>query len=306
MGSKKNRRVTDIDSGSMGEKLVVQVEERSIWSVFAGMVTIFLGIMLVVVGVVAILLYRVEPKLDKSVDIPELTQLPADTSARALTVRGSVDKSIKRVAVYVNDKMVEENLWVDNGNFKYEYALDKEGVYKLQAASITGFPVRKRSERSPIMAVNADWTAPSKNISLSYEKEVDTNAVKVSGKIEALSTVIFSNGGTSYVGKADKEGKFSVTLPLSLGDNNFAIEIRDSAGNSVKADSTLAAKRVTGSINGGGVVDTPDLPEAAGELEAAMAFLLGNKIMSTLGLIALAVLLINSALVAVKIRRYSI
>lgn len=306
MGSKKNKRLNETNNGSMEEKLVVQVEERSIWSVFAGMVTIFLGIMLVVVGVVAILLYRVEPKLDKSVDIPELTQLPSDTSARALTIRGSVDKSIKRVAIYVNDKLVEENLWVDNGNFKYGYALDKEGQYRLQAASITGFPVRKRSEKSPIMAVNADWTAPSKNIVLNYDKEVDTNTVKVSGQIEPLSTVVFSSEGKDYTGKADKDGKFSVTLPLSLGNNSFAIEIRDAAGNSVKADTTLAAKRITGSINGGGAVDSPDLPEASGPLEDAMAVLMGNKLMSTLGLIALVVLLINSALVAVKIRRYSI
>ncbi|MBI2356527.1 hypothetical protein HYV12_00500 [Candidatus Dojkabacteria bacterium] len=301
----KKNKMKEVNS-NMSDKLVVEVEERSLWSVFAGMVMIFLGIMLVVVGIVALLLYRVEPKLDKSINTPVLTVLPSSTSAHALTIRGSVNKDIKRVAVYVNDKEVENAVWVDNGNFKYEYPVEKEGLYRIQAASISGFPVRKRSERSPIMAINVDWTAPSKTVVLKYQKEVDVNTLKVSGEAEPLSTVVFSSAGSKYTAKVDKNGKFSTTLPLTVGSNNYEVEIRDDAGNSVKAENPLIATRITGSINGNGASVDPELPESAGELEAALAFLQGNKVMGSFGVIALIVLAINSLLVLAKVRRYSI
>ncbi|KKR06238.1 MAG: Modifier protein of major autolysin LytC [candidate division WS6 bacterium GW2011_GWF2_39_15] len=294
------------ESKPMSEKIVVETEERSIWSVFAGMVMVFLGIMLVIVGIIALLLYRVDPKLDKTLPVPALTVLPANTSAHALTIRGSVEKEIKRVAVYVNDKEVENAVWVDNGNFKYEYQIDKEGNYKLQVASISGFPIRKVSEKSAVMAVNVDWTAPAKDVAVGYKKEVDTKTLSVTGKTEAFATVVVYNNDAKYIGKADKDGKFSVSVPLAMGQNNFDIEVRDEAGNSVKLDQPIVATRVSGSINGNGSTTGPDLPESAGELEAAMAFLAGNKLMSTFGLLALIVLLANGSLVALKMRKYSV
>lgn len=306
--NRKNNKKFQVEEvrGNMSEKLVVEVEERSIWSVFAGMVMVFLGIMLVVVGIVALLLYRVEPKLDKSLPTPVLTTLPQYTSSHAITIRGSVDKSIKRVSIYVNDKEVESSVWVDNGNFRYEHPIDEEGLYRLQASSISGFPVRKRSERTPIMAVNVDWTAPSKDVNLVYSKEIDVDKLKVTGSAEPFSTLVFVKGGSKYVVKADKDGKFSTSLPLEVGNNSYDIEVRDEAGNSVKANSPVVASRIAGSINGNGSSVKPDLPEASGELEAAMKFLQENRMMNTFGLVALMLLVLNSALVMGKVRKYSV
>lgn len=305
MGKKSKKKVQK-DSVNMSEKLVVEVEERSIWSVFAGMVMVFLGIMLVVAGIVAVFLYRGEPKLDKALPKPELTALPNDTNTNAIMLRGEVDKSIKRVAVYVNDKEVDGAVWVDNGSFRYEYSVEKEGLYRFQASSISGFPIRKRSERTDIMAVNVDWTAPSKIVSYDYKSDVDTEKLTVKGEAEPLSTLVFSAKGDKHVVKVDKDGKFLATLPLSIGENTFDVEVRDSAGNSVKAEKPVIAMRTTGSLNGNGATDGPDLPEASGELEAAMAFLLGNKLMSTFGLLALFALILNSAIVLAKVRKYSV
>lgn len=302
----RKRKSSKVVNSNMSEKLVVEVEQRSVWSVFAGMVMVFLGILLVVVGVVALVLYRGEPKLDKTLPTPKLTVLPEHTSAHTLTIRGSVDKSIKRVAIYVNEKEVDGALWVDNGNFRYEYEVKDEGLYRIQASSVDGFPLRKRSEKSDIMAVNIDRKAPSKEVTLAYSNEVDTNSVKVTGSAEPLSTLVFTNADSKHVVKVEKDGTFSTTLPIAVGESTFDIEVRDEAGNSVKAENSIVVARISGSLNGNGATDGPDLPEASGELEAALAFMQGNKIMSTFGILAVLALILNSVMVAIRIKRYSI
>ncbi len=289
-------------TNSMVEKIQIEktINPKSTNSMIVGMTLISLGILVLVVGVVLFFLYRREPQVDKSMPTPTVDEVASATNARSLVVKGSVDGS-ERVMIYVNERAVERNLRVEDGKFAYEYDFANEGEYRFQVASVTGFPVRMRSELSEQLLVDVDWSAPSsENVALVYEEEVHDGAFSVAGTIDPHTTVVLKRGENRYVAKSDEKGAFELKdVPLSGGENKFEVELRDEAGNRTVLDKGVVVA-MRGDINGNGATD---IPEASGELSDALAYLAGNKAMGLFGLTALVLFALNSTAVVLKVRK---
>jgi hypothetical protein len=286
---------------SMVEKITIErsTDRKSMMSMIVGTTLISLGVLMLVVGVVLVFLYRTPPKVDKALAVPTVEKLPAATNDKSVTIKGKTDA--KRVMVFVNDQVVEDNLRVVDGKFSYEYEISDEGDYRIQAAVVEGFPVRLRGEKSALMVVAADWTAPSSTTKLIYTNEISASAFTLRGTIEPDTTIVVSTGDKKYVAKSNSEGDFRLrNIPVVEGENKFDVELRDAAGNRTKLDKDIVVAMVPGSINGNGA---HDLPESAGSLSEALAQLTANKLMVTFGLVALAVLIINSGIVVTKLRK---
>lgn len=295
--AQKRKRSTN----SMVEKIQIEktINPRSTNSMILGMTLISLGLLVLVIGVILFFLYRREPQVDRSMSVPTVDETASASNARSIVLSGEAEGA-QRVMVYLNGKILERNLKVDEGKFRYEYDFSDEGEYKFQAATVTGFPVRVRSELSQERVVAVDWSAPSsENVSLVYEKEIHDGAFSVAGTIDPNTTVVLKRGDNRYVAKSDDKGAFELKdVPLSGGENKFEVELRDEAGNKTVLDKGVTVA-MRGDINGNGVTD---IPEASGELSNALAYLAGNNAMKVFGLIAFALFAVNSTLVVLKVR----
>ncbi len=282
----------------MVEKIKIEREEgESMTSMIVGTVLVALGILLFVIGVVMFVLYYLPPREDRNVNKPVLTELPTTTNSVKLNIKG--ESEYEKVMVWVNDELVNGGVEVKDNKFEYEYQVSKEGNYSVEVAALKGFPIRLRSEKTNPMAVAIDWTAPSKNVTFKYSKEVDTKRFAVKGKAEANTVVTVKSGNKEYIGKVNDKGEFEIkNIPLKVGDNSFTASIADAAGNSARIDTNINVVYALGDINGGGVTD---LPESAGLFENQGIYNLGNTLISFFGLMSMLVLGVNLYLVKRKL-----
>jgi hypothetical protein len=214
-----------------------------------------------------------------------------------LNIKG--ESETEKVMIWVNDELVSGNVEVKDGKFEYEHQVSKEGSYSIEVAALKGFPIRLRSEKTNPMVVAIDWTAPSKNVSFKYSKEVDTKRFTVKGKAEANTVVTVKSGNKEYIGKVNDKGEFEIkSIPLTLGDNTFTASIADAAGNSARLDTNISVVYAMGDINGDGATD---LPESAGLFENQGIYNLGNTLISFFGLMSMLVLGVNLYLVKRKL-----
>jgi hypothetical protein len=295
------RRSKKTAKSSMVEKITIErsTDRKNMMSMIVGTTLISLGVLMLVVGVVLVFLYRTPPKIDKSLPVATVEKLPGATNDKSVTIKGEA-KDAKRVMIFVNDQIVEDNLKVENGKFTYEYEMEDEGEYKIQAAVIEGFPVRLRGDKSTLMVVVADWTAPSSDTKLIYTREITASAFTLRGTIDPDTTIVVSTGDKKYVAKSNGEGEFRLRdIPVVEGENRFDVELRDAAGNRTKLDKDVVVAMVADGLNGNGV---HELPESAGSLSDALTQLTGNRLMIAFGVLALTILAVNSALVVSKLR----
>ncbi len=274
---------------------------RSTFSIIVGFLMIAVGLVMLIGGIVSIILYRLPASVDSALPVPVLDAMPAFVNTKSLTVKGD-SSDYERVMVFVNDQVVTDGVKSDeNGKFRYIYEIEDEGDYRIQVAGIKGFPRRVRSEKGKMWTVNADFTAPSSDVKFAYDKEVDTKAFTLRGVVEENSTVVLEKNGKKYIAKADMNGGFVLKdIPLTDGENQFSVEIRDEAGNVTKLSQKISVTYASGQLNGNGAVD---LPEASGILSDALNEVKANALIGYIGMIALVVLLLNSVLVGVKLRR---
>jgi len=288
---------------SMQEKVKIKIpednERRNIFSMFVSVLLISTGILFVVTGVVLFGLYKKQPKIDRAIDVPIVSSLPINTNSKDIVVKGTV-KDAKSVMIWVNDKLIEESLSVQDSNFRCVYRIEKEGAYKVEVASVKGFPVRLRSQKSVPQTITADWSVPSKVAKLEYEKEVDVKTFTLNGIIDPDTTIVIEGNGKKYVSTSDSEGSFKIeNIDVTLGTNSFSIQLRDQAGNVTSLDKRVVVAMTQGSINGDGI---QDLPESAGNLSLYNE----QSLMSTFGVVILSVLLFSSTLVLVRVKRESL
>lgn len=290
------------ENAPMVDKIkIVQPEEENegMLSMIVGTVLVALGILLFVVGVVMFVLYYLPPREDKNVARPVLYELPARTNAAKIVLKG--ESQSDKVMVWVNDELVQNGLKVEDGKFETEYLINNgEGDYRIELASLQGFPIRLRSEKTSPVVVAIDWTAPSKNVTFKYDKEVDRNTFSISGKAEAGSSVVLKKGDKEYVGKVDVEGNYSIkNIPLSEGKNNFSAVVKDEAGNTTRIDRNVSVVYAMGDINGNGA---KDLPESSGLFENQGIYNTGNALYAIFGLLALCVFGVNMYIVNRKLK----
>ena len=284
------------------EKIEITPEKKqeSMFSMVIGTVLVALGILLFVSGVVMLVLFNLPPRESTKVVAPVILTQTSSTNLRSVTISG-YSKS-ERVMIWVNDELVNKSLGVVEEAFSYDYSVDQEGDYKIEVASIEGFPIRYRSPKTEGVVVTVDWTAPSDSAFIKYTKEVDTKVFTVTGTVEPNATVVISKGSKEYSSKANSKGDFRIkNVPLSLGKNDFSVSVKDSAGNVTKLSKVISVKYLVGDLNGNGA--STSLPVSAGSLDGAKAFLLGNSLMTMFGAIALAAFVTSSGVVLYRSRR---
>jgi hypothetical protein len=289
MGQSMSKNNTKLDTPMLEKVEITQPEQEGMLSMIIGTVLVALGILLLVVGIVMFVLYYLPPREDRNVSKPVLFELPVYTNTAKLVLKG--ESETDKVMVWVNDELVNGTLKVEDKKFELEYPISTEGIYKVEVSALKGFPVRLRSEKTSPVIVNIDWSAPSKNVSFKYEKEVDRKVVTIKGKGEANTVITLKRNDKEYSAKTDDNGNFEIkNIPLVEGGNAFSAVVKDLAGNSTRIDTTIRVIYASGDINGGGATD---LPESAGLLSNEMAYKLGNTLLTFFGITSLMVLGIN-------------
>jgi hypothetical protein len=295
MASKK-RKYTK----SMLDKTKVHVDpaENSFGRKVVGMGFALVGFLLILGVIILNIISNVEPKLDEELGVPKLDEIVAHTNKDKITISGKVEDA-EQVIIYVNDDMIRQVVSVEDEKFSYEYEIPEEGEYVFRAVSVEGFPFRRGSEKSDKVKVLVDWTAPSADVALEYESEVEGGLVTVTGEVEPEIFVrLLGEEDVVYETESDEEGFFEIEdVRLSEGENEFRVELQDKAGNR-----NVLARRVTVTSP----VDAPpegDIPEASGDLSKALGMLMNNRMMTVFGLLALFALLANSGLVLLKTKK---
>jgi hypothetical protein len=265
------------------------LDQETVSRIVSG-VFIVIGIVLIGIGVYSYLNYRQTPELNSELETPSMVGISKLTNGTEILVKG-VAEDYDEVFVYVDGDKVDSVKVAKDDTFEYAYTVDAEGEYSLSVSGVKGFPRRYMSEISLPEEVLVDWTAPEVT-SLDYTPEVGTDYFTVIGSAEPNAEVYVKRGVDSYSAIADDDGVFKITnIMLEKGANVFNVEVEDLAGNLAKVDEKI---RVTYSpdsdVNGDAISDMVDgeLPVAAGELEEAMTYILGNNLMMIFGILALA------------------
>ncbi len=295
MASKKRKHTK-----SMLDKTKVHVDpaENSFGRKVVGMGFALVGFLLILGVIILNIISNVEPKLDEELGVPKLDEIVAHTNKDKITISGKVEDA-EQVIIYVNDDMIRQVVSVEDERFSYEYEIPEEGEYVFRAVSVEGFPFRRGSEKSDKVKVLVDWTAPSADVALEYDSEVEGGLVTVTGEVEPEIFVgLLGEEDVVYETESDEEGFFEIEdVRLSEGENEFRVELQDKAGNR-----NVLARRVTVTSP----VDAPpegDIPEASGDLSKALGMLMSNRMMTVFGLLALFALLANSGLVLLKTKK---
>jgi hypothetical protein len=305
--SKSDKKMVDKVNRSLNDN------DDSLFSRLVGVGLIVFGALLVILAVVLVILSRKDPKVDDSFDVPsiEVSRYSDDDSA---TISGETDGKGK-IMVWVNDELQDDLLSIEDGEFEAELDLKEEGDYEINVALLKGFIFKKRSEKSDSAMVTVDTTAPSSDVELSYDEEVEDGVVNISGEAKEGNVKVILSGDRKYAVTADKDGKFEFEgLSLEAGKNEYKVSLEDRAGNKKTLARTIvvtSAVEDTGDLNGDGVTDKNDLntsdtgkeiPEAAGELKSALNAMMANKMLVIFGFAAVAIFSVNSAVVLKKAR----
>ncbi|MEA3458760.1 MAG: hypothetical protein U9R21_08810, partial [Candidatus Thermoplasmatota archaeon] len=265
------------------------------------------------VGLVLVVVTRISPRLDKDLEAPTLNDMPEYTNEESIMVSGETVVDGTDVFIYVNGEKDSKLLQVDNDlAFTYEYNFVEEGSHDFSAVAVKSGLLRNRSEGSEVITVVFDSTPPSSEVELNYPDEVSEDNFDLKGVVGSEETVVLEKDGDVYYSEADTDGKFEVVdIAVESGENEFTVSLEDKAGNVTDLGGVVNVLYGSGSINGDGASATADeessetvdeeLPNSAGELEAAMSALGLNNVMVLAGLLALILFVVNSTVVGAKL-----
>lgn len=282
----------------------LSASEDSLFSRMLGAGLIVLGVLLVILAIVVVVLARKDPKVDDSLTIPTV-QVDRYTREFEVDVEGETDEK-GRVMIWLDDDVEETSVRADSdGLYEYLLELEEEGEYEVTVATVSGWLVRKRSPKSNVALVELDRTAPSSKVELNYSSTSDDGGFDLTGEAQESGLTVILKGDKEYTATTDRNGEFAFSdIPLEEGSNSFTVVLEDKAGNQKElARKVEVTSQSAGDVNGDGVFDaagTNELPEAAGELGDALSALFANKLMVIFGLIAAAVLAVNSTMVYKK------
>lgn len=294
MASKKGKK-----SQSMVDKTRVHVDstENSFGRKVVGMGFALVGFLLILGVIILNVISNVEPQLDEELSIPKLDKVVEFTNKDKIVISGKVETG-EQVILYVNDEMIREVVSVEDEKFSYSYEIPEEGEYVFEAVSVEGFPFRRGSEKSDSIKFVVDWTAPSADVKIDYDSEVETGLVTITGEVEENIFVrLLDDEEVLYEVQADDEGLFEIeNVRLIEGENEFRVELEDRAGNK-----NVLARRivVTSLVDGPELVDG-EIPEASGDLVRALSTIFNNRLMMVFGILAMLGLLMSTGILVLK------
>ncbi len=315
MAPKVEERV-EVKTTTTDKKMVDKVnqqmanEEDGFMAKIIGFGLIVLGIVFVVLAVIVVLLSRRSPKIDEEMTIPEL-KAETYTKEDSVYVKGETEPK-SEVMFYIDGE--EEKVTIkadDEGNFDgYVTLPEEDGKYELRASSVSGFPLRKRSNKSDTVVVIKDTTVPSADVELKFPETTKKDNFTLSGKVEPYAIVKVYDNENEYYTTADKDGNFELDIiDLDKKLNSYTVSITDLAGNETVLDEKIAINYspdgtvadADGDLNGDGASTSPDLPESAGIFDDAMDTVLGNNLMLLFGIVGIAILALNGGIVYAKL-----
>lgn len=269
-------------------------DEQMVSRVLGGFFVV-VGLTLVALLIVMFIISRLPYRKDPNMPIPTLEEIDEYTNDDEIDIKGEVIPG-EKVALYQDGKLLDDRVEADDsGEFEFkDIDLDEEGETKFEAVTVRGRIFKKRSEKSNSVETEVDRTKPSSKVSLEYDENASSDEVTIKGEAEKDSSVILKNDDNEYETKTDKDGNFEISgVKLEDGENEYEVRVKDKAGNEVKSSTKVKINR-NGDVNGDGATSATGtsggkLPESAGELDKAIEFLLGNKIMFVIGLAALLV-----------------
>lgn len=311
----------NINNKKVDEKMVDKVnkqmenDEESLMARVIGLGLVLFGFIFVVLTVVLLVLSTRPPRIDENLTIPEISA-EEYTNSETVKVQGSAPAETT-VMFFVDGEEVEQTTETnDEGLFVSDVPLsDEEKSYEITAATLEGFPLRKRSKQSEPIAVTVDKSAPSADADIAFDPISRDGKFVIQGNTgEGNTTITITDGENEYTTVTDENGAFVIEgIELKGKNTNFTMTLTDRAGNTVALEREIAVEFPNydtlaggGDLNGDGVADgpsNPDLPEASGPLDDAMDVLFGNELMVIFGMVALSMLLINGGLVAIKASR---
>jgi len=293
------------NSKSMLEKTEVKTydsefEDRSVIGKMIAFAFIIFGLIIIISVAILLIVTRISPRVDKSIEKPTISQLSSSTNKATVSIEGEAP-GVNKVMLFVNDKAQGSLADVEkDGTYSYEYEFDEEGDYKFETAGVKGSIIRSRGEKSDSVSTKYDTTPPSGEVELNYDQEVTGETISISGKADPDSEVVLKRGDKTYVGEVDGEGNFVVSdVPLDSGDNDFTVEVRDDAGNVTITSESVSVTKAD--LNGPGATDSTNLPQSAGELDEALSQIFQNSFMMIIAVIAMVVFVVNSGLVVAKL-----
>ena len=258
-----------------------------------GVLFILIGLVLIVLLIGGFITSKLPYRVDPTLPIPTLDKTRAYTSEDIAEVTGTALPG-EKVVLYINDERTNKTVDTDeDGAFVFEgVELQEEETIDFSSAVIRGGLFKRRSELSNTVSTVVDWIAPSSTIAFEYEPSTTSDKTTIKGNAEPKSIVVLNTGSETYEAEVDEKGMFTFTdVPLIAGANSFSVKIKDLAGNEVRASKKVEIAYETGDLNGDGATTVAgaqtQLPESAGELDAAMEFLKGNKIMFMIAVIVL-------------------
>jgi hypothetical protein len=256
-----------------------------------GVIFILVGLVLIVLLVGGFITSKLPYRVDPTLPIPTLDAADKYTNEEATSVTGTALPG-EKVVLYIDDERTNTTVETDeDGVFAFDdIALQEEGEVSFSSAVIRGGLFKRRSELSNTVATTVDWTAPSSAISFEYDETSNSDKVTIKGTADPDTIVVLGTGDKKFEATVDDEGIFTfVDVPLVAGSNSFSVRIKDLAGNEVQASKQVEIAYAVGDLNGNGASTTniSNLPESAGELEAAMEFLRGNSVMFAIAVVVL-------------------
>lgn len=265
-----------------------------------GVLFIVIGAGLIIALIIGFVVSRLPYRVDPNLPIPTLDNLEKSTNKDTITITGTALPGEDAILFRDGERMKDTADTDEEGDFEFsDVVLEEEGEVTFEAGVVRGGVFKRRSEYSNQVSTYVDWTPPSSVVSVEYEKSVAMDTTTIKGTAEANATIIFESEANTKEIVVSEDGTFEITnLPVGEGTTIYTIRIKDSAGNEVVASEKVEiAYAGDGDVNGNGAATGPNgeqLPESAGELEAALEFLKGNKIMLTFGILALAIFGVSS------------
>ncbi|MGF9964021.1 Ig-like domain-containing protein [Bacillus rhizoplanae] len=153
----------------------------------------------------------------------------------ATEVKGTTEADAK-VTVMSNEKIIASGNADKDGNFKVTIPVQKAGTELIVTATDK---VNNVSE--PMKVIVQDGTAPNKPT----VNTITDQTTKVTGNTEALAVVnILANGKVIGSTTADKDGNFTITIPVQKANIELSVTATDKAGNTSES-TKIIVKDVT-------------------------------------------------------------
>ncbi len=255
-----------------------------------GIFFVLIGILLVGLVVFSFVVSRLPYRVDNKMPVPTLSKLPTTTTDSTISVQGETIPG-ETVALYENGKLSNATVTANNdGKFTFkDTKFTTDQTNNFEAVTVSGKVFKRRSEKSNTVTVKLASSTPTTPVKLEFSKSTTSGTTTIKGTAEKNVRIKLNVGQREYETQADRNGNFTFKdVKLDPGSNQITVTPEDGQ-NPQKI--TISYNKP--SINGNGATTNRNtgtsgqLPESAGELDAALDFIRGNKLMTIMGLIAL-------------------